>query len=409
MSSIDTGAIISGSQGQRWKLKQLLGRGKCCDVFKAVLLDEDYEVAVKVYKKGLQYEGAQRRERLILQIVFKEQVHCLQLVQVTDSFQVGSHSILIEELLEFNLYQIALMTEGHGFSLCMIQMFTKDVLVALSAIHKSGFVHGDLKPCNLMWSAQKSCMKLIDFGLSFHVSDQDVGQIQTPSYRAPEAVWYNQGRNKVKLTPAVDLWSLGCLLIWMFTGRKIFQKEPSGPCKSCTLGGVESCEYGVLALQMIDDKISKEPMTLATEEMMPVCLSFKKLVSGVIQCKGCDRPTSQAAQHHPFFSYPLEPSFYDLLLIPTCVIRILNAIDEERPELLQVVKDELVSRCSKFGNIVQSVLPKQGPGKGIIFVKFEKAMEAISSFEKVNGKVLYNRTVITTYHSVRDFDVGKFY
>lgn len=31
----------------------------------------------------------------------------------------------------------------------------------------------------------------------------------------------------------------------------------------------------------------------------------------------------------------LEPSFCDLLLIPTCVIRILNAIDDEQPELHQ--------------------------------------------------------------------------
>ncbi len=53
-------------------------------------------------------------------------------------------------------------------------------------------------------------------------------------------------------------------------------------CAYFQLGGVESFEYGVLALQMIDDKISKEPMTLGSEEMMPVCLAFKKLVSGYI-------------------------------------------------------------------------------------------------------------------------------
>ncbi|XP_014771939.1 serine/threonine-protein kinase Kist [Octopus bimaculoides] len=409
MSHIDTGDIINGSKGQRWKLLQQLGLGKCCNVYKAVLLDGDCQAAVKVYKKGLQYEGAQQREQLLLQIVLQKQGLCKQLVEVIDSFQINGHSILVEELLELNLYQIKCLTELKTFSFYMIQMFIKDVLISLNAIHTNGFVHGDLKPCNLMWSAQNGCMKLIDFGLSFHISDEDVCQIQSPSYRAPEVVMYNKGKRDIKLTQAVDLWSLGCLLIWMFTGQKMFQKKPAGPCNNCSLQkrNVENCEYGILAQQMIDDKISEEP--LRSSEMGSACLTFRKLVSRVITCKGCERLTSQTAQNHPFFSIPFEPSFCDMLLLPTVVIRILNSIDVNETDTHAAIKEELTSRCCKFGKLVKCVLPTEGKGKGIIFMKFEKAVEAITAFIQINGKVLHNRTVITTYHSVRDFDAGIYY
>ncbi|GAB1598006.1 serine/threonine-protein kinase Kist [Argonauta hians] len=409
MSPIATGDIINGSKGQRWKLLQQLGLGKCCVVYKAVLLDGDCQAAVKVYKKGLQYEGAQQREHLLLQIVLQKQGQCKQLVEVIDSFQINDHSILVEELLELNLHQIKCLTELKTFSFYMIQMFVKDVLISLNAIHSNGFVHGDLKPCNLMWSVQNGCLKLIDFGLSFHISDEDVCQIQSPSYRAPEVVMYNKGKKNIKLTQSVDLWSLGCLLIWMFTGQKMFQKKPVGPCNNCSLQkrNVKSCEYSVLAQQMIDDKLAEE--SLQTSEMGSACLAFRKLVSGVITCKGCERLTSHSAQNHPFFSIPFEPSFCDMLLLPTVIIRILNSIDVDETNNHEVIKEELMCWCQKFGKLLKCVLPTDGKGKGIIYIKFEKAVEAITAFIQINGKVLHGRTVITTYYSVRDFDAGLYY
>ena len=39
-------------------------------------------------------------------------------------------------------------------------------------VHKASFVHGDIKPTNLMWSPQHATLKIIDFGLSFHLDEQ---------------------------------------------------------------------------------------------------------------------------------------------------------------------------------------------------------------------------------------------
>ena len=46
------------------------------------------------------------------------------------------------------------------------------IFSGLHALHSSGFVHGDIKPTNLLWCAQDGCLKLVDFGLSFHYQDK---------------------------------------------------------------------------------------------------------------------------------------------------------------------------------------------------------------------------------------------
>lgn len=54
----------------------------------------------------------------------------------------------------------------------MIQHCARDVLEALAFLHREGYVHADLKPRNILWSAENECFKLIDFGLSFKEGNQ---------------------------------------------------------------------------------------------------------------------------------------------------------------------------------------------------------------------------------------------
>lgn len=54
----------------------------------------------------------------------------------------------------------------------MIQHCARDVLEALAFLHHEGYVHADLKPRNILWSAENECFKLIDFGLSFKEGNQ---------------------------------------------------------------------------------------------------------------------------------------------------------------------------------------------------------------------------------------------
>uniref|UniRef100_A0A8B9Z7U4 mitogen-activated protein kinase n=1 Tax=Buteo japonicus TaxID=224669 RepID=A0A8B9Z7U4_9AVES len=74
----------------------------------------------------------------------------------------------------------------------------------------------DLKPSNL--AVNEDCeLKILDFGLARHTDDEMTGYVATRWYRAPEIMlnWmhYNQ---------TVDIWSVGCIMAELLTGRTLF-------------------------------------------------------------------------------------------------------------------------------------------------------------------------------------------
>ncbi|KAF8091331.1 hypothetical protein N665_0448s0045 [Sinapis alba] len=97
------------------------------------------------------------------------------------------------------------------------------ILQGLEALHSQGYVHCDLKPANLLLFPSKAFgepwdLKLADFGLSKEPGSGSWSSLSggTPQYMPPECL----GLNGVKMVgPAVDMWSLGCVVVQMFGGR----------------------------------------------------------------------------------------------------------------------------------------------------------------------------------------------
>ena len=91
----------------------------------------------------------------------------------------------------------------------------RDALAALSALHREGIVHGDVKPSNLMLKRTGDA-KLVDIGSAFEWSPGVGSQSCTPAYAAPEAL---EGAGE---SPQSDLANLGYLLVEMLSGVRPF-------------------------------------------------------------------------------------------------------------------------------------------------------------------------------------------
>ena len=97
---------------------------------------------------------------------------------------------------------------------------------ALAFAHRRGILHRDLKPTNLfLLGGEVGRVKLLDFGIARRLSGPSrmthTGMVVgTPEYMAPE-----QARGSRELTPAADLFSMGCILYECLTGQPPFVAE----------------------------------------------------------------------------------------------------------------------------------------------------------------------------------------
>lgn len=91
----------------------------------------------------------------------------------------------------------------------------RECLSGVSALHRRGIIHCDLKPSNVMVK-RTGQVKLIDIGSAFWEGRPPAGQPCTPEYASPEVLAGHRA------TPQSDLASLGYMLLEMLTGSKPF-------------------------------------------------------------------------------------------------------------------------------------------------------------------------------------------
>jgi dual specificity tyrosine-phosphorylation-regulated kinase 1 len=140
-------------------------------------------------------------------------------VRLLSAFVHRNHQCLVFEMLSLNLYELLKNTQFDGVSLNLIRKFAKQILKALQFLSRSDVdvIHCDLKPENiLLRHPKRSGIKVIDFGSSCRSNSQMYSYIQSRFYRSPEVLL------GLPYSVAIDVWSLGCILVEMHTGEPLF-------------------------------------------------------------------------------------------------------------------------------------------------------------------------------------------
>ncbi|XP_071112541.1 mitogen-activated protein kinase kinase kinase 4-like [Haliotis cracherodii] len=104
----------------------------------------------------------------------------------------------------------------------IIRKYTKQILIAVNHLHENSIVHRDIKGANIFLTSNGT-VKVGDFGCSVKLKNHTtmLGEINslagTMAYMAPEVITQNDKEGSGR---AADIWSLGCVVIEMATGKR---------------------------------------------------------------------------------------------------------------------------------------------------------------------------------------------
>ncbi|RAH54918.1 kinase-like protein [Aspergillus piperis CBS 112811] len=170
--------------------------------------------AVAIKKVIKPFETATVAKRTFREVKILKHFRHENLIGLCDIFVSPLEDIyLVTELLATDLNRLM---RSKPLEPQFVQYFTYQILRGLKYIHSAGVIHRDLKPSNIL--VNENCdLKICDFGLARVKEHQMTGYVSTRYYRAPEIMltWQRYGVE-------VDLWSTGCILAEMLSGKPLF-------------------------------------------------------------------------------------------------------------------------------------------------------------------------------------------
>lgn len=285
---------------------QLIGKGSYGRVYLGINLTTGDLLAVKQVEVNQKAAG-QDKDKM------KEMVAALD--QEIDTMQHLEHPNIVQylgcERKEFSISIFLEYISGGSVGSCLrkngkfeeslVRSLTRQTLAGLAYLHNEGVLHRDLKADNILLDVDGTC-KISDFGIS-KKTDNIYGNDVTNSmqgsvfWMAPEVVRAEGQGAKARsegqgYSAKVDIWSLGCVVLEMFAGRRPWSKEePIGAIFK--LGSLNQAPP-------IPDDVS--------DSVSPEAVAF---MSECFEIDPGERPTAETLlRQHPFCK--VDP-YYDFL------------------------------------------------------------------------------------------------
>jgi mitogen-activated protein kinase kinase kinase len=233
----------------KWMRGQLIGKGTFGRVYLGMNTTTGELLAVKqveVNHKGPNTDPSKIREMVKALDLEIDTMQHLDHVNIVQYLGCEKKEFSISIFLEYiSGGSVGSCLRKHGkFEEAVVSSLTRQTLCGLAYLHREGILHRDLKADNILLDLDGTC-KISDFGISKRSADPYINDITNSMqgsvfWMAPEVIRaqsqaqnipssgsnmdatqvYNQG-----YSAKVDIWSLGCVVLEMFAGRRPWSKE----------------------------------------------------------------------------------------------------------------------------------------------------------------------------------------
>ena len=233
------GELLDG----RYAVQQQIGKGTFATVVRAQDSRTGNAVAVKIACNNETMYKAGTKEMDMLNLLNQnDQDDKKHIIRLLRNFDHKGHLCLVFENLSADLREV-LKKFGRnvGLNLKAIRSYAQQMFLALSHMKKCQILHADLKPDNILVSEKRNLLKICDLGTAAFAEDAEVTPyLVSRFYRAPEVIL------GMPFDYAIDMWSIGCTLYELYTGRILF----AGADNNQMLRAIQECR-GKFPIRML--------------------------------------------------------------------------------------------------------------------------------------------------------------
>ncbi|KAG5368661.1 Dual specificity protein kinase KNS1 [Yarrowia sp. C11] len=240
---------------ERYVIRKLLGQGTFGKVVSAYDKQTDTLCAIKIIRAVPKYRDASKIELRVLTALADYDAHNKnRCIHLRECFDFRNHVCIVTDLLDISVFDFMRDNRFQPFPGSHIQKLAKQLIKSVAFLHGLGLIHTDLKPENILLKKagfvrvanknlgpssirkhnyyrahdpkktepktrnvlKDTCIHLIDFGSAIFDDEYHSSVVSTRHYRAPEIIL------GVGWSYPCDMWSIGCILVELFTGDALF-------------------------------------------------------------------------------------------------------------------------------------------------------------------------------------------